>query len=211
MHKLKRGVLVSLEGIDGAGKSTLINLLSTYLDQAQIDHIKTREPGGSLLGKQLSTMLHTNDFSICPKAEYLLFAADRAQHMHDLVLPALAQNKLVLSDRMDDSSVAYQGYGRGVDKEKITLINAWTMENYQPDIIFFIQVPVDIATKRIKSRGNQSQFEKKAAFLEQVEKGFIALFATKKNVIYIDGTQDTPSVAKQVYGHLKDWLCSHNL
>lgn len=211
MHTLKRGILVSLEGIDGAGKSTLINLLSGHLNSDRIDHIKTKEPGGSVLGKQLRDMLHTNALPICPKAEYLLFAADRAQHMHDLVLPALAQHKLVLSDRMADSSLAYQGYGRGLDKEMIQNINKWTMENYQPDLLFFIQVPISVALERITARGNVSSFEQQTSFLEQVEKGFHIVFAQRKNVVPIDGTQEPEHVAKQVYTHLKDWLCQHNL
>lgn len=211
MQRLKRGVLVSVEGIDGAGKSTLINLLSEYLFQDHIDHVKTKEPGGSLLGKQLKNMLHGTAVPICSKAEYLLFAADRAQHMHELVLPALAQHKLVLSDRMADSSLAYQGYGRGLDKEMIQIINRWTMDERQPDIIFFIHVPIAVAFERISRRGTVSSFEKEVSFLEAVEKGFNLLFGQKKNVFTVDGTQQQEIIAQNMYLYLKDWLCQHNL
>lgn len=211
MHKLKRGILVSLEGIDGAGKSTLTKLLSDYLEQENIDHIVTKEPGGSLLGQQLRTMLHNNTVSMCPKAEFLLFAADRAQHMHDIVLPALTQRTLVISDRMADSSLAYQGYGRGVDIPMIQKVNSWTMNNHEPDIIFFIQISVETALSRIAKRGNSSHFEQHSPFLKKVEKGFKMLFADKKNVIVIDGSQPPATVASTLYNYLKDWLCKNQL
>lgn len=211
MHKLKRGILISFEGIDGAGKSTLAKLLSDYLTNDLIDHITTKEPGGSLLGQQLRNMLHKNTVSMCPKAEFLLFAADRAQHMHDVVLPALAQHTLVISDRMADSSLAYQGYGRGVDKEMIQAVNAWTMNRREPDLIFFIHIPIENALNRISKRGSTSQFEQHASFLEQVEKGFHALFSNRKNVVYVDGTPNTEIVASTLYNHLKDWICKNQL
>lgn len=211
MHKLKRGILVTLEGIDGAGKSTLATLLSNYLAQDNIDHLLTKEPGGSLLGQQLRTMLHNNTVSMCPKAEFLLFAADRAQHMHDIVLPALAKHTLVLSDRMADSSLAYQGYGRGVDKHMIKTVNTWIMENHEPDIVFYIQIPVKIALDRITKRGNVNHFEQHSSFLEKVDQGFKALFAEKKNVVFIDGSQNPKDVASTLYNHVKDLLCKQQL
>ncbi|HTM06645.1 MAG TPA: dTMP kinase [Patescibacteria group bacterium] len=211
MRTLKRGVLVSFEGIDGAGKSTLITLLSEYLYQDQIDHLKTKEPGGNALGRQLKNMLHADTLSLCSKAEYLLFAADRAQHMHEVVLPALARHTLVLSDRMADSSLAYQGYGRGLNTEIIQSINNWAMNDHTPDIVFFIRVPVTVALARIATRGTLSSFEQEVHFLEAVEKGFTILFSQKKNVIHIDGTESPNTVAQNIYNHLKDWLCQNNL
>ena len=114
----KKGTLITFEGIDGSGKSSAARALYDHLKD-ELPVVLTREPGGTELGRVLRTLLQNRTFDLDAKAEYLLFAADRAQHMKEIVLPALAQNKIVISDRMADSSYAYQGSGRGVDPDMI--------------------------------------------------------------------------------------------
>src|SRR5690348_7272425 len=109
------GMLITIEGIDGAGKSSLIQHLIPLLTPLVPAIKATKEPGGSQLGVELRRLLQYPTTPIAPRAEYLLFAADRAQHFHDVVIPALKEGALVISDRMSDSSLAYQGYGRGHD------------------------------------------------------------------------------------------------
>lgn len=172
MKKANKGILISVEGIDGAGKSTLIKLLHQRMVTERLDVLLTKEPGSSMLGKYLRQLLHAQQMPICTKAEYLLFAADRAQHMNDFVLPELARGSIILSDRMADSSLAYQGYARGLDIEFIQYVNRWTMDHCEPDLIIFVDTPVWLAVERINKRGNANTFEKEATFLEKVRNGF---------------------------------------
>ena len=137
-QSLQSGLLITIEGIDGSGKSTLAKNLTTYL-QREYETVLTKEPGGSALGKQLRTLLQTQPVPITPLAEYLLFAADRAQHFHEVIIPNLKKGRIIISDRMADSSIVYQGYGRGLDREKIKYVNQWAMQGVQPDITFYVQ------------------------------------------------------------------------
>src|SRR3972149_5899470 len=123
-------MLITLEGIDGSGKSTLAKKMADTLHNV----VLTKEPGGSALGKKLREILQMQPVPITPIAEFLLFAADRAQHFDEVVIPALEQNKIVISDRMADSSLVYQGYGRGINMENIKLVNKWVMQDITPDI-----------------------------------------------------------------------------
>src|SRR3990172_1551765 len=124
----KRGLLITLEGIDGSGKSTLANAIVTALTTLGKHVVLTKEPGGTALRTELRAILQTQKNPVCDKAEFLLFAADRSQHFKELIVPALEQGQIVISDRMADSSLAYQGFGRGLDKEMISSINRWAMQ-----------------------------------------------------------------------------------
>ena len=138
MKKLKCGILITVEGIDGSGKSTFIKELSKKLNN--FDLILTKESGGSNLGKYLHQLVQTQPVTVSPKAEYLLFAADRAQHINEIVEPALKKNQLVISDRMGDSSVVYQGFARGLGTSMINIINTWAMNNINPDLVFYLKI-----------------------------------------------------------------------
>src|ERR1700730_16197149 len=132
---MNKGMLIVIEGIDGAGKSTLAKSLADILTTQGNTVLLTKEPGGSQLGKQLRTILQNQPIPITPIAEYLLFAADRAQHIEQVVKPALERGAIVISDRMGDSSLAYQGYGRGIDKNNIRTVNQWAMQGLTPDLV----------------------------------------------------------------------------
>lgn len=193
-------MLISLEGIDGSGKSSIAAFLAKALTEKNIPVLLTREFGGSPLGKQLREILHDRPFAVCDKAEFLLIAADRAQHFAQIVQPALANNSIVISDRMADSSLAYQGFGRGLDIETIKYINAWAMNGIKPDLIFYFKLDYATAQSRIEARNKQlTAFEKeKKNFFERVIAGYETIFSNRDNIITIDATQPLCSIQNQV-------------
>jgi len=211
MPELHKGTLIAIEGIDGSGKSTLAQNLSTTLQQRGFDTVLTKEPGASALGKEVRKLIQTQIIPLAPLAEYLLFAADRAQHFAELIIPALAQNKLILSDRMSDSSLAYQGYGNGLDLEMLRTINSWTMSTIVPDITIFVRVPVDIALERAKKRGSLSAYEQRTDFLHRVAHGFEELYKNRTDVIVVDGTLSQESLNSHVCNTIEQWIHTKNL
>lgn len=210
---LKKGILIAIEGLDGCGKSTLANNLKVKFESEKIPFILTYEPGDSQLGKHLRKILNERDFEFCPKSEFLLFASDRAQHFDQVIIPALKQNKIVVSDRMGDSSVVYQGYGRGEDIEKIKEINNWAMQGIEPDIIFYISVPQDIALERLcKRKSKPTSFEKEREdFTKKLVKGFEQNFKDRKNVIQLDGQQDADMLAKIAFANIMLFIENNKL
>lgn len=208
MHRLNQGILIAIEGIDGSGKSTLTKSLYEQLIQHHFEVILTKEPGGTALGKQLRTILQEKNVPVCPKAEFLLFAADRAQHFKELIAPALSQKKIVISDRMNDSSLVYQGYGRGLDHDMIEKINAWAMEHIRPDITFYLDVPLELAFERLKKRQESlTAFEREGKeFTKKLIEGFETLYAIRKSAIKLDATQPPKVIALQAYNAVIDWI-----
>ncbi len=208
MRTLKRGLLLSLEGIDGSGKSTLASSLAQSLHECGLPVVLTKEPGSTSLGKKLRTILQEQTIPVCSKAEFLLFAADRAQHFEELIIPSLAQNKLIISDRMADSSLVYQGYGRGLDRDILTTINTWAMAGYAPDITIYVRIDEQLSAQRILQRKKAlTAFEKNnEEFTQKLVYGFDKLFATRTNVITLDGAQEADVVAAQALEAVMAWL-----
>lgn len=210
---LKKGLLISVEGIDGSGKSTLAKNLADLLVAHGLPVLLTKEPGGTHLGLQLRKLLQEKTVVIDPVAEFLLFAADRAQHFHEIVLPALDKNMIVVSDRMADSSLAYQGYGRGLDKSSIESVNRWAMQQRMPDLTIFCDVSTTQAADRLKKRNETlTSFEKEDnSFMERARYGFNEIFKIRENVLKIDGN-DTPSnIAQKAYDSVILWIHTHQL
>lgn len=193
------GKFITIEGIDGCGKSTLAQNLTDALVKTGASVVLTKEPGGSELGTALRKILQEQKDPVCEKAEYLLFAADRAQHFKQIIRPALMNNKIVISDRWGDSSVAYQGYGRGLDVAMIKSVNAWATEGLIPDVIFYIRIDAQKAFDRIKKRNLElTAFEKeKVEFWTRVEHGYEELFMNNKNVIILDGKMTQEELLQQ--------------
>ncbi len=196
MPHLKSGLLIAIEGIDGSGKSTLSKNISLALEQQGFNTLLTKEPGDSELGKEIRSLVCSQNISISPMAQYLLFAADRAQHFTELIIPALEHNMLIICDRLCDSSLAYQSYGNGVDMEMVKTINSWSMHNIIPDLTIFVRVPVEIALERCSKRGSLSAYEKKE-FLNRVAYGFEEIYKNRNNVIIVDGTEKPESIYLQ--------------
>ena len=136
-----KGRLVTFEGCEGSGKSTQLRLLSEKLSKQGISHIVTREPGGSDIAEQIrNIILNGKNTAMCDECEALLYAAARAQHLREIVQPALDKGMLVLCDRYVDSSLAYQGYARGLDLKFIEDINGFAMRDFRPDLTLFLDI-----------------------------------------------------------------------
>ncbi len=202
-------MLICIEGIDGSGKSTLAKQLADSLQKDGHTVVLTKEPGGSALGKQLREILQIQPVPINPISEFLLFAADRAQHVTEVIKPALAQGAIVITDRMEDSSLVYQGYGRGIDKEKIKEVNSWAMQGITPDITLYVAIDSATAAARIQQRTSLSAFEKEQIdFVERLIFGFTEIYRNKKNVITLDGTQAPEQVTRNARKALDSWINS---
>jgi dTMP kinase len=209
MPDLTRGILIAIEGIDGSGKSTLAKNLSLALEQQGFNTLLTKEPGDSQLGKEIRELVCNQNIPISPMAQYLLFAADRAQHFTELIIPALKENKIILCDRLADSSLAYQSYGNGVDIEMVQSVNAWSMHNIVPDLTIFVRIPVETALERCGKRGSLSAYEKKD-FLHRVANGFEEIYKNRDNVIIVNGTESPASLSQVIVSTIKQWLTHNN-
>jgi dTMP kinase len=150
---LKRGLFITFEGSEGSGKTTQLKLLANALRKNGVPHVVTREPGGSRLSTQLRYwILDKLDYNLMPRTELLLFLADRAQHVGEVIEPALKQGQVVLCDRYSDSTLAYQGGGRGFDMGLLKILNR-AASPIVPDLTILFDLPVEIGLKRAKGRG----------------------------------------------------------
>ena len=154
-----RGKFITFEGIDGSGKSTQARLLAGELRLKGYNVLATMEPGGTPLGRRLREAFLETEETVAPLAELLLFAADRAQHIEFLVRPALAEGKIVVSDRFADATVAYQGAGRGFPEKTISQIVNLATGGLKPDLTLFFDLPIEKAILRAKSRGDNENIK----------------------------------------------------
>lgn len=204
------GVLITFEGIDGAGKTTLIQAVADTISSIYTNApvIVTKQPGGTTLGGKVRSLI-ADSTDISGETEFLLFAADRAEHVCRIVKPALAEGKIVLVDRMADSSLAYQGYGRGVDKAMIKAVNDWVLAGLVPDMTVYLSIPVEVSKERVRARGQGvSHFEQDALFLERVKAGFDAL-SHRSHVHLYDGTRNFQELADEIAEEVSQlWLCN---
>lgn len=187
-------MFITFEGIDGCGKTTQINLLAEKLLSTGIAHIKTREPGGTPLGQQLrALLLNPDNTAITPLTELLLFSADRAQHLHELILPSLAQGKYVLCDRYTDSTIAYQVGGRGLSLPLIQQLLFLATENNKPDITFLFDLSPEIALSRASSIKQADRFEtEKINFYHRTRAKYIEIAATEPSrIVLIDAESNS--------------------
>lgn len=194
MQTISNGFLISIEGIDGSGKSSLTKNMHQKLSDYKC--VLTKEPGGTPLGEKIRSILLQSDAVMCAKAEFLLFAASRAEHFQKLVIPALKNGSIVISDRMADSSAVYQGYARGLSIEIINSVNTWAMNNVKPNLTFYLKLSVPAALKRIKERNLAlTTFEQEEAFIHKTLDGFEELFKNRDNVVILDATASPEALA----------------
>ncbi len=178
-----RGRFITFEGIEGSGKSSQITLLTEYLRSKQRAVMLTREPGGTPIGDQVrKVLLDPANKALDPQAELLLYAASRAQHLTQVVRPALASGMVVLCDRFSDATIAYQGYGRGLDLTVIHALDRIVTAGMRPDLTIVLDVEAAVGLARARSRNDQqgleaeARFENEAlAFHERVRQGYLAL------------------------------------
>ncbi len=189
-------MLISFEGIDGSGKTTQSKKLYQYLVSKGIPASLYREPGGTKLGEKLREIIITEEMD--ERTELFLFEASRSRLITEKVIKDLEKGKIVILDRFTLSTLAYQGYGKGIDLEVINEFNRFATRGIEPDLIVLIDVPVEVAIKRLK---NRNRFEGKE-FLERVRRGFLEIAKDKKNVVIIDGTKEENTVFEDVLKRL---------
>ncbi|MDP1592781.1 MAG: dTMP kinase [Gallionella sp.] len=189
---------ITFEGVDGAGKSTHLAWFADALRQRGADVIVTREPGGTPLGEALREMLLNQSMSIGTEA-MLMFAA-RLEHVEQVIKPALAAGKWVISDRFSDASFAYQGGGRGMDWEKLRQLEQWVHPDLQPDLTLFFDVPVEVARQRLSNNVSLDRFEQEQdAFFERVRAGYHRRVAENpQRYAVIDAAQTLDAVQRQL-------------
>lgn len=197
----RKGLFVSFEGGDGAGKSTLINRLATHLE-GKVPVFCTREPGGTALGEKVRDLLLLFSGSIAPRAELGLFLTARAQHLHEAILPALGAGKIVLCDRFNDSTIAYQAYGRGLDLDEVQRECRFFCEGIEPDLTFYLNLDPAVGIERVKKafNGKLDRFEQEAiGFHQSVRAGFLALAKQDpERIQVIDAHQNPEQVFQAV-------------
>jgi dTMP kinase len=170
------GKFITIEGIEGVGKSTATQFLSAWLTQAGIKHIVTREPGGTPIAEAIrQILLAQHAETMYQDTELLLMFASRAQHLANLIKPALASGTWVLCDRFTDASYAYQGGGRGIVSDRIAVLEQWVQGSLQPDLTILLTAPVSLALARLKGRKPPDRFEEEhEAFFQQVAAAYFA-------------------------------------
>lgn len=171
---MKQGKFITLEGIDGAGKSTQLAWIVELLQRAGLSAVVTREPGGTPLGEQLRALLLDKSISMHPETEALLMFAARREHLDKVILPALAQGQWVISDRFTDASFAYQSGGRGLDSGKLAILEQWVQGTLQPDLTLYFDVPVEVGRQRVSQGGSMDRFEQEQAdFFQRVRTAYL--------------------------------------
>ena len=198
-------MFITFEGPDGSGKSTIIQKVYDYLIENNYDVIKTREPGGSPIAEKIRNLiLDTENTKMCYRTEALLYAASRAQHVEETILPALNENKIVLCDRFLISSLAYQGVGRDLGIENVRKINEFAINGVFPDFVLFFDVDPITTLKRKSSLDTADRLEKEGNnFHERVYYGYKEILNSEKNVEIIDATQSVEDVFSQCIKVLK--------
>ena len=159
----ERGLFISLDGIDGAGKTTHLQAIQAWMTQQNLPFVMTREPGGTPLGESLRTLLLDPATHISNETECLLMFAARQQHLQDVIEPALAQGTHVISDRFTDATFAYQGGGRGLPWHKIEALELWVQASLQPDLTLLLDVPLEVSMGRIEKSREKDRFEQEQA------------------------------------------------
>ncbi len=206
-----QGVLITLEGGDGAGKSTLMQGLYERLLSRGETPLCTRAPGGTSLGEGIRTLLLHQKVLMNPRSELFLFLADRAQHMQEVIFPALAQGKIVLCDRFHDSTLAYQGAARGLDQDIIHSLCLFATEGRIPDLTFYLDLPPEVGLTRITKKGmDKDRIESESlSFHEKIRHSFLQIAEKEpKRVRVLDAMQTPDQILQQAIVHINDIFLS---
>ena len=198
-----KGKLIAFEGIDTSGKSTQARRLAKRLINAGHSVVSTGEPGGTPIGNSVrSILLSRQHASLLPFSELLLFIVSRAQNTHEVIVPALRAGKTVVASRYRMSSVAYQGYGRGIDLDLIRSLNETAACGLHPDVTFLIDIPAEVAIKRKRTEGDRIEVES-LEFHRRVRQGFLELAKGDPNAVVIDGDRAPEEIAEDVARYLQ--------
>ena len=199
-------MFISFEGTEGVGKTTLIRKIYEYLVQQGQEVVLTREPGGTPMAEQIRSLLLSvnHDENMSNDTELLLMYAARAQHLQQVIVPALLAGKTVLCDRFTDASFAYQCAGRGLSREKLNVLNQ-NFVSHMPNVTFWLDAPIELGMSRARERGALDRFEQeKVAFFEKVRAGYQELFEqSPERMKCLDATQSPEQVFAQAVAYLK--------
>ena len=199
---MKKGLFITFEGADGCGKTTQMKLLAEYLQKKGHEVVLTREPGGKGLGEKVREILLNYDGEVSDRCESFLFLADRAQNIDIIVNPAVEAGKIVLCDRHTDSTVAYQGYGRGLDLERIKMLNNIATNGKKPDLTFVFDIDTETSMKRVgkeKDRMESAGLE----FHNRVREGYLKIAQQEPERIFvIDASKSIEEIHKDVLNQL---------
>lgn len=205
------GRFITFEGPEGSGKSTVIKAVQDFLVQEGYDILTTREPGGSKIAEEIrDIILNKDNTEMDASTEALLYAASRSQHHAEVITPALAAGKVILCDRFIDSSLAYQGYARGLGVDEVLAINSFGIGEHMPDVTIFIDVPPEIGLQRVfdnQGRKIDRLDLEPIEFHQKVYKGYMALAERfDERFVIIDGTNAVETVIEDTIQVLKSYL-----
>lgn len=207
-----KGLFIVMEGPDGSGKTTQINLLKEYLEEAGYECLITREPGGTVIGEEVRQLiLNPEHKEMSPVTEMLLYAASRAQLVHEVIGPALEESKIVISDRFVDSSIVYQGIARKLGISTVSAVNAPGIGIYRPDGIFFIDLSEAEGLRRKKEQKNLDRMEQEGIdFHHMVSEGYRKVLSGRPEVMKIDGGRSIDTIQKKIRNHVDELLKKKN-
>ncbi len=203
------GLFITFEGIDGVGKSTQADLLETFLVEQNQSVVRTLEPGGTELGQEIRHLLLHRKGEVAPRAEALLYAADRAHHVATKIRPAIAAGQIVIGDRYLDSSVAYQGAGRELDQTEVRNISMWAVEGLLPDLTILLDLEASAAFSRRNQTGTEpDRLEReKVEFFEAVRISYLKLAAAEpQRFLVVDAAQNIDEMQAQIRSRVKALL-----
>ena len=197
---MSKARFITLEGLDGAGKSTHLAFIRRYLEQAGIDTVFTREPGGTPLGEKLREILLDIDTEATLDTETLLMFASRQELVSSLIRPSLAADRWVVSDRFTDATFAYQGGGRGVPAERIAILEQWVQQGLQPDLTILLDVPLEVSQARLSQSRLPDRFEREREdFHQRVRQMYLARAqANPGRFVVIDARGDIDTIQQQI-------------
>ena len=213
---MKQGVFITFEGMEGCGKSTQAKRLARRLGHLGIAHVMTLEPGGTVIGRKMrQVLLDSRNKALTPLAELMLYAADRAQHVEEVIKPALRAGKWVICDRFSDATVVYQGAARGQDRKLIRLLNSVVTDGIRPHLTFLLDCPVEVGLRRALGRNmkGQDRFEKEAlSFHRKVRKGYLDLARKNRNrFVILDATANRKEMEAKIRFQLHRFLTRNGI
>ncbi|MBI2790451.1 MAG: dTMP kinase [Gammaproteobacteria bacterium] len=208
IHSTQKGKFITIEGIEGVGKSSNVNFIANLIQNAGNEVIVTREPGGTPIAEAIRGILLSEfEETTLAETELLLLYAGRLQHVEHVIKPALNQGKWVVCDRFTDATYAYQGAGRGIAIEKIDEINRWAMGNFHPDLTIILDAPVEAAFERIQKNRNLDRIEKeKMSFFEKIRQQYLQMAKQSERYYVVDASNPLAAVQSTIQNILKDKL-----
>lgn len=205
---MEKGIFITFEGIEGSGKSTQVKILAEKLQKKGFKTVVTFEPGDTEFGSKIREILLSPSLKINPLSELLLYFADRVQHVSEKINPYISEGFIVISDRFTDSTLAYQGYGRGISLDLINNLNKILLNEFKPELTILLDLPAEQGLARNRNINKNDKFEfEDLSFHKKVREGFLKLAALEtERFIIVDATKTVEEIASEIYEKIKDRL-----